>query len=189
MDAMSYLMGQTAVGRDSIMQEVNDRLAAGDLFVTHEESRQLARRRAESLAATDRVEFGTPAVVGIAEAVATSPHLEQKELLETLSDLQETFYELRADLEVDVPDTEILEALRSCFDACGGDASEVASMPTGEIMAFSEDYCQALEYENAASYRISDVEGRIYAFDPAQWSYDEQSCGWDGERWDDDWDD
>lgn len=188
MDAMMYLMGQAAARSDNIMLGVNKELAAGGLSVTPEEARQLTRQRLESLATTERVEFGVPAVVGIAEAMATSPYLKQEELLEVLSNLQEIFYELRADLAIDVPDAEILEALRKRFDACGGDAAEVASVPTEEIMSFSEDYRQALECENIATYRISDDEGRVHTFHPAQWDYDEQSCGWDGERWDDDWD-
>lgn len=189
MDVMMHLMSQAAAGNDSIMLGVNKGLAAGGLSVTREEAWALARQRLESLAATDRIEFGVPAVVGIAEVMATSSYLDQEELLEVLSILQEAFYELRTDLAVGVPDAEILEALRRGFDSCGGVAAEVASMPIEEIMAFSEDYRQALEYENLARYCISDEEGRTYTFDPAQWDYDEQSCGWDGERWGGDWDD
>lgn len=53
-------------------------------------------------------------------------------------------------------------------------------------MRHSEEYARATEIENACEYRIVDDEGRIYAFDPTEWDYDEQANGWDGERWADD---
>ena len=41
--------------------------------------------------------------------------------------------------------------------------------------------------EENGEYRIVDEEGREYSFDPAEWGYDEQASGWDGEGWSDDW--
>lgn len=189
MDAMTALFGRIGSSCDDFMPAVNEKLSLGDLTVTREEVRRLAEGRAESLVALERVEFGAPAIVGIAEVMATSPYLEQEMLADVLLVLQEAFYELRSDIEVDVPDSEIFEALRRCFDACGGDAAEVASLPADEVMPFSEDYLQALEGECDEAYLIVDDEGRAYAFNPADWSYDEHSDGWDGERWGDDWDD
>ncbi len=171
-----------------MLAEVNGQLAAGGLAITGEDARVLAERRAEALAETGRVEFATPAVVAIAEAVATSPCLSQEGAVQDLAELQDAFYALRDELPADVPDAEIAEALRGCLDAWG-DAATVASLPAKEVMGFSAEYVRAAEAEGSEAYRIADDEGRTYAFDPAEWDFDEQADGWDGERWADDWDD
>lgn len=189
MGAMDTLFGQIGNRCDRIELAVNDKLSLGGLTVTYEEARKLAESRAELLAASGRIEFGTPAIVGIAEEMATSPYIEQDTIADVLSVLQEAFYGLRSDIEADVPDIEILEALRRCFDACGGSAAEVASLPAYEVMRFSAEYLQALERERDEGYVIVDDEGRAYALDSDEWDYDEHSDGWDGERWENDWDD
>ena len=171
---------------DQTLTRVNRRLASAGVSLTHEDALVLAERRAQSLAALERVEFGTPAVVTIAEAVAGSPRLTQRDAARTLASLQDAFYNLRDELSIEVPDEEIAEALRACLDELGS-ADEVAAMPTDEVMAHSKEYVQALNVEREAEYRIVDEEGHAYTFDPAEWDYDETAPGWDGERWADDW--
>ena len=172
----------------STLTAVNRCLARTGISITHEEALALAARRAESLTSLERVEFGTPAAVAIAKAVGGSPHLTQKNPTTTLALLQDAFYSLRNELPIDVPDDEIVEALRGCLDELD-DAAEVAAMPTDELMAYSKEYVQALEAEHEDGYRIIDDEGRVYSFDSAERDYDETSPGWDGEGWADDWDD
>ena len=172
----------------STLTEVNGRLAAGGLSITREDYRMLAERRAEALADTERVEFGLPAIVEVAGAVAGSPYLSQTSLAEVLAELQDAFYAIRDELSVDVPDAEIADALRNCLDAWG-DAAEVASMPAGEVMRFSAEYMRAAEAGDGGEYRIVDDEGRAYTFDSAEWDFDEYVDGWDGEGWSDGWGD
>ena len=57
------------------------------------------------------------------------------------------------------------------------------------MVAFSEEYRSAREMEGEGVYRIVDDEGSMYEFGSAEWGYDEQAAGWDGEGWADDWDD
>ena len=106
-----------------------------------------------------------------------------------LAELQDAFYALRDELLVDVPDAEITEALRGCFDARGGDVAEVAALPKDEVMVFSEEYRLVREAGDEGACCIVDDEGRAYTFDPVEWGYDERAGGWDGEGWSDDWDD
>lgn len=179
------LRGATA---STVLSAINKRLAASSFTITPDDARRLAERRAEALAETERVEFGIPAVVTIAEAIATSPWLTQDNVAETLADLSDSFYLLRNELPATVPDAEIAEALRGCLDAWGS-AAEVASLSPEEVMAFSPAYLQAIEAERGEAYRIVDDEGRAYVFDSDEWNYDEQADGWDGERWADDWND
>lgn len=171
-----------------MLSAVNGRLAEAGISITREDALRLAESRNEDLAELERVEFGRPAVVAIAEAVAGSPLLAQDNAFDTLSQLQGAFYAARDELPVDVPDDEIIEALAICLDELG-DASEVAAMPRDELMTFSKEYLQALEAEESPAYRIVDDEGRSYTFDSAGWDYDEAALGWDDEGWSDDWDD
>lgn len=176
-----------SAGTDALFRTVNQQLGIADLSITHEEARMLAQRRAETLADTERVEFGTPALAMMAGAVAMSPCLPRSGAARVLADLQDAFYALRDELPVDVPDAEIAEALRGWLDAWG-DAAGAAEASAEEMMAFSPEYVRAQEV-SGDTYRIVDDEGRAYAFDPAEWDYDEQADGWYGERWADGWND
>ncbi len=176
-------------GGGTMLAAVNEHLAVAGFSITREEALMLAERRVESLAETERVEFGPPAIEAIAEAVASSPFLMREDAADVLAELQDVFYVLRDELPVDVPDAEIVEALGGCFDVHGGDAAAVTALPKEEVMTFSEEYRLAQNAEDEGAYCIVDDEGRAYTVDPAEWDYDEQVAGWDGEGWSDDWDD
>lgn len=167
---------------------INKGLVPSGLSLSPQDMQALAERRTAALADTERIEFGIPVVLSIAGAIAHSPWLTQANVARTLAQLQDSFYALRDELPIHVPDGEIVEALQRAFDTWG-DASAVAAMPPAEIMAFSPEYERATEAEASEAYRIVDDEGRAYTYDPTQWDYDEQAPGWDGERWSDDWND
>ena len=188
MGVEAWLSLPSGLGADATLAGLNERLSVGGLSITADEARMLSDRRAEALNGSGLVEFGQPAIVSIAEAVATSPALSQDTIVHDLAELQDAFYAIRDELPVDVPDAEIAEALRGCLDELG-DAAAVAAMPADELMAYSEEYVFARDTERAAAYRIVDDEGRVYSFGPAGWDYDETASGWSGERWADEWDD
>lgn len=162
-------------------------LAKVGVSIAHEDALMLIQHREALLAEFERVEFGTPAVVAIAEALASSSCCTQPDVAGVLATLQGAFYAIRDELPVDVPDAEIIEALVGCLNAWD-DASEVATMPWDEVMAFSDAYVEAREAEGY-TYRIADEQGKVYSFDASEWDEDEQADGWDGERWSDDWND
>ncbi|MBR2683142.1 MAG: hypothetical protein IKE22_07755 [Atopobiaceae bacterium] len=186
MDALMEPLALRRALEQTTLSKINERLAVSGLSITSVDAQLLAERRAASLADTERVEFGAPAAVTIAEAIATSPYLTQDDVASVLADLSDSFYMLRDELPARVPDTEIAEALRGCLDAWSG-AAGATTLTTEEVMAFSQAYMQAAEAERDEAYRIVDDKGRTYVFDPAEWDYDERSDGWDGERWADDW--
>ncbi len=188
MDVNMWLGIPLMANAEMTLAEVNKRLAVGGLSISSSDVEMLAERGAEALANTERVEFGMPAMVILAEAVATSPYLSQDDIAHDLAELLDAFYALRDELPADIPDAEIAEALRGCLDTWGS-AAEVASLRVEEVMRFSEEHMLGLDAERNSEYRIVDEEGRAYAFDPAEWVYDEQAGGWDGEGWADDWDD
>jgi hypothetical protein len=113
-ETMAFLMPRGGGG--TMLAAVNEHLAVAGLSITREDALMLAERRVESLAETERIEFGPPAVAAIAKAIASSPFLMQDNLADVLAELQDAFYALRDELPVDVPDAEIVEALGDCFD-------------------------------------------------------------------------
>lgn len=185
MDIEAWLSLPSRPEASAMLVEVNKRLRLGGMSITDEEAQMLSEHRAEALSNAELVEFGRPAIVSIAEAVATSPCLTQDDVAHDLTELQSAFYAIRSELPVDVPDEEINEALRGSLDEWG-DTSTVASLPVNEVMRFSAEYVRATEAEATGEYRIVDDEGHVYTFDPNEWDYDEYADGWGGERWHDD---
>lgn len=187
MSVDDWLLALPDAGNSSVVSRVNSKLALGGLSLSDDEIQALAEHRAEVLAETGRVEFGEPVIVSLAQAFAQSPALLQGNLFRDLLELLSAFYELRSELPVGVPDAEIIEALRNCFDECA-DVEAIAAIPAEEVMRFSREYRQDVAAERDADYRITDDEGRVYAFNEFEWEYDEYVSGWEGEGWSDDFD-
>ena len=183
-DMVSLLM---PVGVDAVVSQVNERLAIGGLSITREDALMLAQRRLETLAEIERVEFGVPAIVAVAEAVADSPCIAQGNVVDSLAKLQDAFYAARDGLSVSVSDAQVAQALRRCLDEWG-DVDDVGSMLPGEVLAYCDE-CVREQEQARSEYVIFDDEGRMYSFDPSEWGYDEYADGWDGEGWADDWSD
>lgn len=185
---LSIWMGASQMDADaSLLAAINGKLSAGGCIISAIDARALAEQRNQLLGETERLEFGEPAILAIAETVATSPYLSASSPAADLSRLQAVFYFLRDELPSDVPDAEIVDALRGCLGAWG-DVDTVASLEPEAIMRCSADYRRALESGDAVCLIVDD-EGRTYAFDERTWDYDEQADGWSGERWADDLDD
>ncbi len=72
----------------SMLSAINGCLAEAGFSITREDALKLAESRNKDLAELERVEFGRPTVVAIAEAVAGSPLLTQDTVFDTLSQLQ-----------------------------------------------------------------------------------------------------
>lgn len=170
---------------ESLRTTINSHLASAGITITASEAADLAMRRELCLRDNERIEFGTPAVVAIAKELAPSSCLKICGAADALTRLQEVFYRTRDELSVEVPDTEIVEAICHCFDEMGS-AFDVATLPIEELMAFSKTYRQAQESTEEACYCLTDDAGRTYTFDPTEWDYDETAPGWNGEKWDDD---
>lgn len=173
-------------GAESLQAAINQQLAPAGTTITREEACQLARHREQCLFEAERIEFGTPAVALIARELAESNALSNANVASTLAALQDCFYQTRDELPVDVPDSEIIEALIGCFIE-QGDAADVAKTSAEEIMAHSRSHRQAQIEVEQSNYRIADDEGRVYTFDPKEWECDETAPGWDGEEWAGDW--
>lgn len=188
MNDIDWLTVASRPSDETLYAQINQRIAPHGIAISRKDAQSLAESRAEVLAETERIEFGEPAIVSIAEAVAASPALGGNHIARELQRLQAAFYILRDELAIDVPDYEIIDALRGWLDA-QGDIDSLETSDSDEIMQYSKDYRRALATDDENEYRIADDTGRIYAFNERDWEYDEQACGWDGERWSDDFDD
>lgn len=167
-------------------------LAKQGLSLTRGQVADIDVARREALAACERVEFTAGAADALVVAFADSPYLGQNDAGEVLAEVMGVFYDVREDVPVDVPDDEVLVALRRAFDAAGGDVEAVdAPAIAGELMAqVLRAACEAGNRDDDAAdvpgvYRIADDAGRVYCWS-SDWEYDEFAPGWDGERWADD---
>ncbi len=72
----------------SMLSAINGCLAEAGVSITREDALKLTESRNKDLAELERVEFGRPTVVAIAEAVAGSPLLTKDTVFDTLSQLR-----------------------------------------------------------------------------------------------------
>lgn len=175
------------LGEWALQRAINESLAPAAIAISSEDAHELAECRAAELEEYERFEFGTSAIVSIAQALASTSCLERENAIDTLTQLQRIFYRTRGELPIDVPDDEIVEAIAVAFAETGA-AQDVAAMAVEELMDHSDEYRQALAREREQPYRLADEQGRTYVFDPKEWGYDETAAGWDGEKWADDQD-
>lgn len=111
---------QRAREREKQILACNDATARYGLSLTQEQAHDLDVAHCQLLDAHNRVEFGTSGTLQVIEGFASSPYMEQYNYAETLGELQERFYQLRSEADVDVFDDEIIDGMRLLFD---GDAA------------------------------------------------------------------
>ncbi|MGN0078475.1 MAG: DUF6323 family protein [Coriobacteriales bacterium] len=161
------------------------------LGISQAELEQLAQARCEALAQSGRIEFGSPALLTIAEAFTSSPFLEREHSAEQLEALQAVFYSARADVPSSIPDDELVDGMRAAFDGCcGGDLDALAALSAQELLSLASTSCFDNDDDDPepvldGPYSITDDEGRTYTWDPDAWHDDIYASGWHGERWDD----
>mgnify|MGYP004460483391 FL=1 len=204
--------------RENQIVACNKDTAEFGLSLTREQAHELDVAHCQLLDAHDRVEFGTSGTIQVIEGFASSPYLEQFNYADTLSALQEKFYELRAQAGVEIFDDEIIDGMRLLFDGdAGGTVDLLATCTlnmvmeaydtqtgtleerqrevipdmtqTTEVPQFEENvsevFAQAMEegrqaLDDAAAAAITSP------WDPSEWVDDITAPGFEGEKWDDD---
>lgn len=217
-DIVSFDFG--AEKREAEIVACNQTSKQYGLTLTQEDAHELDVQHAELLAKHDRVEFGASAVVQLIDGFASSPYLLQDNYAPTLGDLQEKFYELRAEAGVDVFDDEIVDGMRLLFDGDAGGAIELLSTCTLEMVMEAydtqtgsleernreviPDMTQTTEVpefmENVSEVNAQVIEEGLKAldaaaaepvtspWDPSEWVDDITAPGFDGEKWDENYD-
>ncbi|MGL5354313.1 MAG: DUF6323 family protein [Clostridium sp.] len=81
----------------------------------------LINKRFESLKNTGRVEFGNGVLKDLIEAFCDSPYIIQQNYEETLEELQDIFYFFKGEAMEQIPDDELIEFMKDCFNGqCQG---------------------------------------------------------------------
>lgn len=146
--------------------------------LSNREVEEVVRTETACLAESGRICFGEGASALLIWTLSDSAFFTGN-VVNTLMDLVESFYELRDDLPAQVTDQEIVEALRDCFD--GEAAGDV-----GLALSLSKDSLSSCE--GIPAYEIADEDGLLYRWDPDEWLDDVAADGWYGERWGEDCD-
>lgn len=120
---------------DQEFADCNKELAPYGLSLTPEQVQMLVQRRVEVLRETQRVEFGRGILRELAAAFAGSPYVTADSFNTTLAELQDVFYHLKEEANEQVPDTELIDALRSLFDNDAHGAIEILeALPVAKLL-------------------------------------------------------
>lgn len=76
----------------------------------------LAEARQDALAQTGRVEFSGGILESLIFAFCDSPYIEQETYAETLEELARLFYTFKSETLDQVPDYELIDAMKAAFD-------------------------------------------------------------------------
>lgn len=195
MDVLGFAGGAELV----LSEPARVALAASGLNLTRDQLARVATARRDALAELDRVEFAAGVIDELVVAFADSPFLGGVAVGDALVDVVALFYAVRDDVPVDVPDDEVLVALRAAFDGVEGEVEALDAPELARALAARDGQMAGAAAAGDAvasdvaitaacnEYAITDDEGRVYRWS-ADWGYDEFALGWDGERWDDDLD-
>lgn len=85
------------------------------LALTPKQMLALAERRVEALQATGRVEFGEGILKKLIFAFRDSPYLAQQNYEETLTELQDLFYQFKNETHDRLSDDELIEKMKTAF--------------------------------------------------------------------------
>ena len=134
---MNELSMFSAVSARSLQAELADcnRLTeAQGLTLTEGDMRALSRRREEALRDTGRVEFTGGIFRNLAYAFCDSAYITPANYADTLSELVALFYAFKSDIEDEMTDDELIEAMRRIFDGrAQGDLTYLADITLGDL--------------------------------------------------------
>ncbi len=151
----------------------------------------LVAGRLESLESSDRVEFGGSGVVReIVLAFAGSPFVSQENLVPTLLELQELFYEFKNESLEQIPDDDLIVKMRSLFDdPAQGDLGYLEeALFDGLARRVREEAAGSIAEDDAAdpdADRAAGDAARLaqHRFDVSSWVDDAYAPGWEGSSW------
>lgn len=108
----------------AMLQEIdacNKWTARYGLHLSEEQGADLLARRQSALAENGRVEFGQGILKELAVAFCDCPYVTQDNYLDTLMELQDSFYYFKNESEDQIADDELISQMRRYFDTvCQG---------------------------------------------------------------------
>jgi hypothetical protein len=160
------------------------------LSLTTGDIQALAAGRIESLGVSERIEFGGGVLRPLILAFAGSPFVSQENVVPTVLEIQELFYEFKNESLEQIPDDDLIAKMRSLFDdPAQGDlgyleealfeglARHVREEAAGVI---AEDDAADPDADRAAANALTLAYHR---FDVSSWVDDTYAPGWEGSSW------
>lgn len=124
-----FLPAQLTVTAEELMQSNRVSRKFG-LVLSPAQADMLARRQAEALRETGRIEFGSGILKKLALAFCDSPFIQPVDWADTLTRLQTIFYELKNETKDRLGDDDLLFRMAARFNgAVGGSLDALESTP------------------------------------------------------------
>jgi len=103
------------------LRNCNDVTIRYGLYLTEEQMRNLADKRAEALIDTGRIELGEGLLRQLIIAFCDSPYIDRHNYEETVAALVDLFYALKNEARDRIADDELIQFMKARFDgSCGG---------------------------------------------------------------------
>lgn len=115
------------------LAQCNQSSARYGLVLSETQIAALARRRAETLRSTVRVEFGEGVLPRLARAFCSSTCIQPADYADTLAELQDLFYQFKGDCRERLADDELIEAMVLVFQRTGGSLEFLSGMEPDEL--------------------------------------------------------
>ncbi len=106
---------------------VNEKTESFGLSLSYEEAKELVVMRNDSLKNTQRVEFGEGILPKLIYHFCDSQYITQDNYMQTLTDLQDIFYQFKNEAEDNLTDDELFTFMKEQFEeVCTGDLEYLA---------------------------------------------------------------
>lgn len=122
-DHFLSVLGKQSITKKSVesLMKVNDRINRFGLVLSEEDAKQLLAERKISLEERNRIEFGEGIISKIIDIFCDSPYVYQSNFVETMTRLQDIFYEYKNESMDQITDDELLELMERYFNGeCEG---------------------------------------------------------------------
>jgi len=130
------------------LRECNDLTMKYGLFLSEQQILDLTERRFAALKDTGRIEFGQGIIKKIIEQFCDSPYIMQKNYVDTILELQDSFYYFKNESMDRISDDELIEFMKRHFDGICQGSLEYLSGTT------LEDLCRNTRY----GYEVDDTD-------------------------------
>ena len=139
MNELSMFSAVSARALQAELADCNRLTEAQGLTLTEGDMRALSRRREEALRDTGRVEFTGGIFRKLAYAFCDSAYITPANYADTLSELVALFYAFKSDIEDEMTDDELIEAMRRIFDGrAQGDLTYLADITLSQALTLDE---------------------------------------------------
>jgi hypothetical protein len=116
------------------LREANELTVKFGLSLSEKEILELTEQRFAALKDTGRIEFGRGIIKQLAEVFCDSPYLTRESYMETLLELQESFYYFKNESMDRIPDDELIQLMKKYFDGvCKGSLDYLSGTSLEEL--------------------------------------------------------